>query len=126
MMAQRIQVTEELLDRLENAQRKRLMECLATGDLGHGPYHRYNDQGDYTASALDLYQVMFNMGWDQLDLDALNALLNTPYEEDPTDDVVVWGEHPSQTVPRLGQLAGEGVAQEFYELDCPALPKEVD
>lgn len=111
-----VKVDSELLNRLVEAQRKLLVDQLTN------PFLRYGDDpGDYLNAALELFQALFQMVWNQEDLHALEVMLNTPLDYNNPNDVEV---SPNYYVPRLCQLACDGICSEIYELNCPALPED--
>lgn len=113
----RIEPTEELLTRLYEAQKERLIEVLQTNRNG-------DDGGDYITSALDVFQALQTMSCDQSDLTALDLMLNTPAQVNPdgypmcdTDEVPY-----HYRVPALLACASDGICDAILELDCLAYP----
>jgi hypothetical protein len=120
-------VNEELLNSLWAAQLKHTrgliddaIEHGGTGDDGH----------DYLDAALELSNTMEMLRFDGIltGRGSLDALLNTP---DPLADSMnsehyqKWEDFQHENgFPALSALACDGVAVEFYQLNCPALPKE--
>ena len=113
----RIEVDEALLDRLVKAQ------AAHTAAMLTDPYNRFgDDSGDYTNAALEAMRTLFELYWDQVDLEGLDAYLNTPEDEADERGEIVCGS--IGRVTHLGMLACDGVCNELWELNCPALPKE--
>jgi hypothetical protein len=110
---QRIEPTEELLERLVHAQAKHTAAILTD------PYNRFGDDwGDYTTSALDVMTALANMRIDQRDLDGLDVYLNTPKEEADQESGFVNLPQSGGLTPHLYFCASDGICPEIYELNC--------
>jgi len=109
-MSQRIEITEELMDRIYEAQKLHLIDVLQTNRNG-------DDGGDYITSALDCFTVIQEATCDQLDFASIDLWLNTP----PDHDMFTL---PNTNIVPLCNCASDGICDAIYELDCPALPKE--
>lgn len=119
-----ISITQELLDEVWRAQVdwtiKRLQDAKEwLSDDGY----------DYLDASLTLAQVLSGIYFNS-DLNALDALLNTPMPEgwltDPEHpQYVFWEEFERKTgFDHLASLAGGGIAPAIYDLNCPALLRE--
>jgi hypothetical protein len=111
-MPERIEPTEELLQRLTEAQADHTADILRQHGFA-------DDMGDYTNSALDVIRALFDMYWDQADLKALDLYLNTP--QDPTGDGMIDLGHGAYKYAQLGLCASDGICQELYDLNCIAM-----
>lgn len=77
-------------------------------------YAFHDDSHDDLSTALEIAERMRSMYY-ETDLQDLNLLINQPY-------------NPESSVPltQLADYACDGIAQAFYDLNCPALPKDID
>lgn len=126
-MSKPIIVTEELADKLwyaiaqdmhEATAFKRRLGSYKWNDLAGG--RTGDDPGDYWCSRITIFQDMFEMRWDEDPIPDLTAYLNTPADYDVPEITLPSGKR----VTPLGLLACDGIPDAFYELDCPALPKD--
>ena len=97
-----VEPTEELVARLFDAQLAHTKATIESYTL----YPGSDDGRDYLNAALELAAVMSDIQMDN-DLGAMSMLLNTP-------------NHIAMN------FACDGVANEFYELNCHALPADLD
>lgn len=109
-----IEVTEELMTRLYESACEELIHRIKTERNG-------DDGGDYLNSAAEVFECMRWATWDQTDFEAVDKLLNTPPDHNDQSDI----EH-AFPIPRLGNLASEGICDAIAELNCPALQDEED
>lgn len=113
-----IKATEELAMKLVHAQ------MAHTASLITNPYNRFGDDwGDYTCSALDCATTLFNIVWDQMDLEGLAKWLNTPQSE-VLDGGQIDLPQSGGLHTHLGMCACDGICQELYDLNPIALEDE--
>lgn len=108
----RIEVTEDLMNRIYESQKAHLIATLENNRNG-------DDGGDYITSALDCFQVIQEATCDQTDFATVDQWLNTPLMPDE-------GFIPGTRIVQLGHCAGDGICFVLYDLNCPALPTDDD
>jgi hypothetical protein len=106
-----VTVTEELLEKLYEAQKERLIEVLQTNRNG-------DDGGDYINSAIEAFRVLQDATQDQSDTVTVQRWLNFPHNPNDT-----WFS-PIMRYVALGNLASDGICQAIYDLNPPALEWE--
>jgi hypothetical protein len=113
---QRIEPTEELLEKLVRAQAKH------TADILTDPYNRFGDDwGDYTTAALDCMTALANMRIDQRDLDGLDVYLNTTKAEAEENSGLIDLPQSGGLTPHLYFCATDGICPAIWELNCIAM-----
>jgi hypothetical protein len=109
-MTQPVTVTTDLLNSLAKAQAECTIQVLTERYVqGYGS----DDLFDDVDSALQLMSLLQSFEMDD-DIEGLTDFLNTPAAESAKGDSSFY----------LSAFACDGVARAFYDLDCPALPKE--
>jgi hypothetical protein len=86
-----------------------------------------DDHGDDWNGIIDIMRTMFDMRWEADPFDLLvdlDVYLNTPVANTVSGTVTL----PAcgRTVDALAFHGCDGIPQAFYDLDCPALPKDDD
>ena len=118
---QPVNVTPDLMYELTTAQLNHVRDCLIAEQ---GKYSFEDDGGDYNSAMLELADLMFDLtALSSVDTEGLSRLLNTPVNYDWAN-VNIGTADSSRYVTPLWQLASDGIADAFYNLNCPALPEE--